>query len=269
MEWRSQNKSMDNVKSLKTCVLASGSKGNCTLIESENTKILIDIGKSCAYITSLLKDLNIEPTEINGVLITHTHNDHTSGLKVFVKRYHPKIYLTSKMYEDIKDHVFLEDCIFINQPFRINDLNIDYIKTSHDVSDSNGYIIKKDSKSLVYITDTGYINEKNTSKLKNHNIYIMESNHDVKMLMTGKYPYHLKQRVQGDRGHLSNDDSSKYLSNYIGPNTEYIILAHLSEDNNTKKLAYDTLLNNLSKHNKKINKIIIAEQDNKTELIAV
>ena len=260
---------MDNVKSLKTCVLASGSKGNCTLVESEETKLLIDMGRSCTYITSSLSDLNIDLNQIDAILITHTHNDHTSGLKVFVKKYHPKVYLTSKMYEDIKDMLSIDDCIFIDKPFNIKDLYIDFIKTSHDVSDSNGYIIKKDDKSLVYITDTGYINKKYTNKLKNHNIYIIESNHDVKMLMTGKYPYYLKQRVQGDRGHLSNVDSAKYLSNYIGENTKYIILAHLSQDNNTKELAYNTLSNNLSENNQKIDNIIIAEQDKKTELIEV
>lgn len=260
---------MDNVKSLSACVLASGSKGNSTLVEGNKTKILIDIGKSCSYIVQLLNQLNIEPNEIDGILITHTHNDHTNGLKVFVKKYHPKVYLTIKMYEDLKDMISIDDCCFIDEPFRINELEIDYIKTSHDVSDSNGYIVKNNDKSLVYITDTGYINEKNTEKLKNHDIYIMESNHDIKMLMSGKYPYHLKQRIQGDRGHLSNEDSAKYLSTYIGNKTKYIVLAHLSQDNNTKELAYKTLYDNLEKKHQKIQKIIVAEQDEKTDLIKV
>lgn len=260
---------MDNVESLKTCVLASGSKGNSTLVEGKHTKVLIDLGKSCAYITQSLKEISIDPNQIDGILITHIHNDHTSGLKVFVKKYQTKIYLTQKMYEELKELIPYENCIFIEGPFTIKDLKIDYIKTSHDVEDANGYIIELNNKSLVYITDTGYINEKNKQKLLNHNIYIMESNHDIRMLMKSRYPYHIKQRIQGDRGHLSNEDAAKYLSSYIGDKTQYIILAHLSQDNNTKELAYDTLSNNLMKNNQRIANIIIAEQDNRTELIEV
>lgn len=260
---------MDYVKSLKTCVLSSGSRGNVTLIQSPTTNLLIDIGRSSAYTCSKLKEINVNPSDIQAILITHTHHDHIDGLKVFVKKYHPKIYLTKLMYEDINNLIAYEDCRFIQKPFQIGDLEIDYIKTSHDVSDSNGYIIKYRNSSLVYITDTGYIHQKNDLKLKNHNIYIMESNHDVKMLMEGKYPYSIKQRIQGDCGHLSNEDAAKNLSKYFGPNTKYIILAHLSRDNNTEEKAYNTLVNTLSSNHQNLENILIARQDERTELIEV
>ena len=260
---------MDNVKSLSVCVLSSSSKGNSTLISSSSTKILIDLGRSCAYITAKLKELDIDSKDIDAILITHSHNDHTNGLKVFVKKFHPKVYLTELMYEDLKEILNYEDCIFIEEPFKINDLEVDYIKTSHDVSDSNGYIISNNKESIVYITDTGYINQKYSNKLKNHSIYIMESNHDIKMLMEGRYPHYLKQRILSDRGHLSNKDSALNLSNYIGNKTKCIILAHLSEENNTKEKAYNTLIETLNKKNKQVDNIIIATGEDKTEVIEV
>lgn len=260
---------MDNVKSLKICVLSSGSSGNATLVQSSKTKILIDAGKSCAYISNKLKELGIDPTEIEAILITHTHHDHIQGLKVFEKKYHPIIYLTEKMYQELNETIPYENCVIINSPFQLHDLKIDYIKTSHDTDDSNGYIIKSNNSSIVYITDTGYIHNKYDEKLSNHDLYIMESNHDIEMLMNGKYPYHIKQRIQGDRGHLSNEDASKKLIKYIGKNTKYIILAHLSRDNNTEKIATKTLNDMLHKHNQNVEKIIIARQDERTEMLTV
>src|SRR5699024_1080680 len=112
------------------------------------------------------------------------------------------------------------------------------IKTSHDAKGSVGFLITEDDNSIVYITDTGYINRKYFPLLENKNIYYIESNHDEKMLMDGPYPYYLKQRIISDEGHLSNDTTAKYLKKLVGDNTKYIILAHLSEHNNKEELAY-------------------------------
>lgn len=254
---------------MKVCVLASGSKGNSTYIETEESKILIDLGPTTLYIEQKLKDLNINPKDITSILISHTHSDHVNGLKVFIKKYNPTLYLTKKMYEDLSKLFEIKKFQLIEKDFNLNDLNIKVIKTSHDASDSNGYIVEKNNKSVVYITDTGYINKKNHSKLQNKNIYIFESNHDVDMLMNGKYPYHLKQRILGDKGHLSNKDSSYYLSNFIGEDTKTIILSHLSQDNNTQELALNTLNETLKNNDKKIKNIIVATQNERTELVEV
>ncbi len=254
---------------MKVCVLASGSKGNATYIASSSTSLLIDLGPSCAYVEKELTEIGVNPNQIKGILITHTHVDHIGGLRVFIKKYNPTIYLTQKMYEELSTTIFLPNYMWIDSDFTIDDITVKIIKTSHDVADSNGYIVEHNGKSVVYITDTGYINYKNHKRLKNKNLYIMESNHDVEMLMNGRYPYPIKQRILGDKGHLSNQDSAYYLSQFIGEETKCIVLAHLSEDNNTKELALSTLEKALQKEGQQIEHIVIATQRDRTELLEV
>jgi phosphoribosyl 1,2-cyclic phosphodiesterase len=259
---------MDNV-SMKTCVLASGSKGNCTYVASATTKILADLGTTSLYVEKKLKDINVDPNKIDAIVISHTHSDHINGLKVFVKKYHTMVYLTEKMYQDIKEIFPLTDYEIIDGDFQIGDISISVIKTSHDVSDSNGYIFENNDKSVVYVTDTGYINQKNHKRLTNKNVYVFESNHDIKMLMEGSYPYHLKQRILGDKGHLSNKDSAYYLSKFIGDKTDTIILSHLSHENNDPKIALKTLQETLQANNISFNHIMIATQEDRTEVVEV
>ncbi len=254
---------------MKVCVLASGSKGNSTYIEYKDTKILIDLGMSCSYIEQKLKEIGVEAKAIDAIFITHTHSDHINGLKVFLKKYHTNVYLTQTMLDDIVLTFPLKRYILIDGNFEIKDLFVEVIKISHDASDTNGYILYGDDKSVVYITDTGYINFKNHNKLKNKTVYIMESNHDVQMLMDGNRPYYLKQRILSDKGHLSNQASSDYLTKFIGKNTKKIILAHLSQDNNTPEKALQCLQQKLLEEDKTVDKIIVASQNEKTELVEI
>lgn len=252
---------------MKVCVLSSGSKGNTTYIETDNAKILIDIGNTSKYVKEKLEGFGVEPTSLDAILITHTHVDHIKGLKVFENKYHVPVFITKIMHKSLN---FIDDYVWIDKDeFDIKDIHVTPIKTSHDAPDSRGYIVSNKDKSIVYITDTGYINEKYFDILKNKNIYIMESNHDVEMLTNGRYPFNLRQRILSDKGHLSNVDSSKYLSTFIGDNTKYILLAHLSEENNTETLAYETLTNRLIEDKKKVDNIIIAKQDKETDLIVI
>lgn len=242
-------------------VLASGSKGNSCFIKTNNHNILIDIGLTSLQIEKRLKNLNIEPKNIDIILLTHTHVDHISGLKVFVKKYKPKVFLSKKMYKEL--NINLEDYEFIENEIKIDTLLIETVQLSHDV-ECNGYILTENNKSVVYITDTGYIHEKNYQKLSNKDIYVLESNHDVEMLMEGKYPYHLKQRILSSRGHLSNEETAYYLSKIVGNKTKRIYLAHLSEENNTKEKAYNKIketINNIE--------IIVTDQNEETELINI
>ncbi len=253
---------------MKVCVLSSGSKGNSTYVETKNHKILIDIGTSSLYVEKSLKNIGIDPSDIDIILITHAHVDHVGGLRVFTKKYHPNVYISDKILKEANlkiENTNNEENVDIN-----NDIIIKSIKLSHDVDDIKGYIIEEDDSSLVYITDTGYINERTFNKISNKSIYIFESNHDIEKLMNNpNYPYSTKIRILSDKGHLSNKDSSYYLSKLIGPNTKYVILAHLSEQNNTEELALNTLRETLKRKNIDFKNILVAKQNEVTELFTI
>ena len=254
---------------MKACVLATGSRGNSTYIASLTTHLLVDLGTTSLYVEKQLKSANIDPKLIQAIVLTHTHVDHVNGIRVFMKKYHPTLYLTEKMYKELSKEFDIEKYQIINGDFDINDIHFRVFKTSHDVPDSNGYVIESNNRSIVYITDTGYINQKNHSLLKNKNLYIMESNHDVKMLMDGKYPYQVKQRILGDKGHLSNKDSAFYLSKFIGNETKTIVLIHLSHDNNDPSIAFDTLKKELKNNDINFSNILISSQIERTDVIEV
>lgn len=255
---------------MRITVLSSGSKGNSALVETNVTKILIDLGVTRSYIEDKLEEIKVDPKEIQAILITHTHVDHIQGLKVFLKKYHPIVYVTEKLLSLLKEYV--DDFnykVYEDKKTLIGDIEVSVIKTSHDAGESVGFVIKNNDKSMVYITDTGYLNNKYFHELTNHNLYVLESNHDVEMLMNGGYPYHLKKRILGNKGHLSNEDAAYYLSEFVGPKTNTIILAHLSDDNNTYDKAYDTVSTVLKAKEKGVKEIIIAKQKQRTEPIEI
>lgn len=252
---------------MRVVVLSSGSKGNTTFIESGNTKILIDAGNSCKYIVNSLKGIGIEASELDGIFITHTHSDHIKGLKVFLNKYNIKVYCSVKMMDELD---FVSNYELISEGvISLGDLNINIIKTSHDVSESFGYVLENNNKSIVYVTDTGYINNKYFPILTNRNIYIFESNHDIEMLNNGSYSFDLRKRILGDKGHLSNYDSALYLSKFIGSDTKCVMLAHLSEENNKPSIAYNTLMERLKISEQKIDRVVILEQDVCSEEILI
>ena len=253
---------------MKVSVLSSGSKGNCTYIETKNHKILIDIGTSSLYVEKSLNSIGVNPKDIDIILITHAHIDHVNGLRVFTKKYNPQVYISDKILKESNlriENISNEENILIE-----SDIKIRSIKLSHDVTDIKGYVIEEDTDSMVYITDTGYINENNFEYIKNKNLYVFESNHDVEKLMNNpKYPHNTKIRILSDKGHLSNKDSAYYLSKLIGNNTHYIILAHLSEKNNTEELALSTIKETFERKNIYFQNILVARQNEMTELMEV
>ena len=242
-------------------VLASGSKGNSTYIKTKNHEILIDAGCTMTYLNEKLIENNTNLDNIDYIFITHTHSDHVSSIKNIIKKYHPTLILTIPMLEDLPYLKTYENIILLEDDMIIDNLLIENIKTSHDTSDSRGYIINEGDSSVVQITDTGYLNQKYFNKLKNKTVYIFESNHNADMLLNGRYPGWLKRRVASDKGHLSNESSAFYLSKIIGSNTKEIILAHLSEENNTPEIALETLQNEFKDHEIEFNNIIIAKQN--------
>lgn len=255
---------------MKVCVLSSGSKGNSTLVITDKVKILIDLGTTTSYVEAALNNLNVNVKEISHILITHSHVDHIKGLKVFIKRYNPVILVTEDMKNVLEKELgnfryeYYEDKKAI-----IGDLTVNVIKTSHDAEESIGFVLTNNNSSMVYITDTGYINQKYFKILSNNNLYVLESNHDIKMLMDGPYPYYLQQRVRGDKGHLSNKQASDYLCKFIGDNTRKIVFAHISEHNNSYEKVIETFNEELSKNDMKFDDVLIAKQNEATEVIEV
>lgn len=226
---------------MQAIILGSGSKGNSTLLITDTKKILIDVGFSLSKIKMILDKHHFSLSEIDFILLTHNHKDHIAGLPSLTKKEQKNVYIPKGMYKEVNKLVDADYIMPISQnDFYIDDLHITFLPTSHDAISSVGFLIE-DTNSLVYMTDTGYISQKNLKRMHDKNLYILESNHDPKMLMNGPYPYVLKQRVISDTGHLSNEMTGNYLKELIGDNTKQIILAHLSETNNTEELALETV----------------------------
>lgn len=226
---------------MKIKTIASGSKGNCTVVICENTKLIIDMGISFLTLKKSLEENSLSFEEFNGILITHCHKDHIKGVSTLLSKTNIEAYIPKEMYESLKEYIPYPKCKFVEDLFNINDVEIELIHTSHDVPYSVGYIIKNKDRSLVYVTDTGYINRKYLKRMENHNLYLIESNHDEVMLMEGPYPRFLKERVISDRGHLSNTTTANYLKKITGPRTKTVILAHISEKNNTKEKVLEAI----------------------------
>ena len=232
---------------MKITVLSSGSKGNSTYVDLGSMKLLIDVGLSYNKIRERLSKINVDIKDIDMVLISHDHTDHTYGLKVLLNKVKPMLYITKEVEKAVLQSKY-ENSIYIEDSINIKDVTIKIVPTSHDAITSNGFIVEQGKESLVYITDTGYINHKYLKSITNKTYYIFESNHDTEMLKKGPYPEYLKQRILSDVGHLSNELSAGYLSRIIGPDTKKVVLAHLSDTNNTPSIALKTV-NDILKEN--------------------
>ena len=237
---------------MKITILSSGSKGNSTLIETNNHNILIDAGLP---LKNLEKRLTKKLPPIDILIITHCHSDHTKGLKSIIKEHSPIIYTLENVLNDIISY----DKINHEKQINLTDTIINLFELSHDVP-CLGINIKYNNKELVYITDTGYIKNKLLKEYQNKDVYIIESNYEEEMLLNGSYPFYLKQRIRSDKGHLSNNDTCRYLKTLIGENTKYICLAHLSEENNNPDIVESKVIEALNTTKNNIEKVIICSQ---------
>ena len=255
---------------MRICVLASGSKGNSTYVETKNHKILLDIGMNVGYIKERLEELGVSLNDIDTILISHVHSDHIGALENYIKKYQANVYMTIGMIDELSNDSFInryEHLVLFDDDIYLDDVKIAVIKTSHDTKDSKGYVLSEGRNSVVYLTDTGYLNQKYFNVLRNKTVYLFESNHDVEMLLNGKYPAWLKDRVVGPYGHLSNKDASIYLAKLVGNNTKKIILLHLSHENNTEEKALDTIKNIFLEYGIDFENISCAKQNEKSEII--
>lgn len=252
---------------MKVKVLASGSKGNSCLIMTDSIKVLIDVGVSCQYLEKELQKIHLSIFDIDKVFITHTHSDHVKGLKVFLKKTGLSASIPKAMEEELETVIDSNKIEFLDDVNQFLDLSVELVHTSHDTACSVGFIMESGGSSVVYVTDTGYINRKYLKRMVNKDLYVLESNHDETMLMDGPYPYYLKQRVISDSGHLSNKTASKYLSTIVGEKTKCIVLAHISEKNNTEEKALEEVHGRLDSIYS--GDILIAKQNESLDLIEV
>lgn len=233
--------------------ISSGSNGNCIFIENNRTKILVDAGISKKKIEDGLQFYGCNPKNLDGILVTHEHLDHIKGLGVFLRKYDIPVYTTSKTIESILSSsnigavdIELFTPIEKDKTFEINDLHIKPIPISHDAVDPVCYRFDSVNKSGAVVTDLGTYNEKIIAELQGLNSILMESNHDVRMLQTGTYPYRLKQRIWSDIGHLSNESCGRLLCEILSDQLKHIILGHLSGENNYPDLAYQAVRNEIN-----------------------
>lgn len=233
---------------MRLCSIASGSSGNCIYVGSDNTHLLVDTGISKKRVDEGLSALDIKGEELDGILITHEHSDHIQGLGVFSRKYGIPIYATKGTLEGIKgskslgkisDDLYHE--IQIDQRFQLGDIDVEPFHISHDANDPSGFRFEQGKHAVAVATDLGIYNNYTVEKLKNLNAILLEANHDIHMLEVGSYPYPLKRRVMGERGHLSNELSGQLLCDILHNSLEHIVLGHLSKENNYPDLAYETV----------------------------
>ncbi|MBQ2803548.1 MAG: MBL fold metallo-hydrolase [Lachnospiraceae bacterium] len=233
---------------MRLCSIASGSSGNCIYVGSEATHLLVDVGISGKKVEAGLNSLGLTGMDLDGILVTHEHADHISGLGVMARKYDIPIYATQGTIRAIQNTASvgkIESSLFKevqeDKKVTIKDLTINPMKISHDAAQPVAYRAIYGSKKIGICTDLGVYNDYTVECLKGMDALLIEANHDVNMLQVGPYPYRLKQRILGDKGHLSNENSGRLLSRVLHDKLQTIVLGHLSKENNLPELAYEAV----------------------------
>ena len=233
---------------MRMCSIASGSSGNCIYIGSERSHILINAGISGKRVEEGLRSLQLSGQDVNGILITHEHSDHIKGLGVLSRKFGIPIYATpgtaaaireSESLGKIDGSLFVE--IKADTSFAVGDLKIEPFRISHDAAEPVAYRVACGDKTMAVATDLGVYSDYTVDKLQELDVLLLEANHDIHMLEVGGYPYYLKRRIAGERGHLSNESAGKLLCRVLHDKMKAILLGHLSKENNYAELAYETV----------------------------
>ncbi len=246
--------------SLHFSVLASGSTGNATYVETEEHSFLIDAGFSGKQMEGLFSQIDRKMENLSGILVTHEHSDHIKGIGVLARKYKLPVYANEKTWKAMDG---LVGEIPVEQKFvfgmetvkSFGALQIESFGVSHDAAEPMFYVFHHTDKKLVLITDTGYVSDRVKGIISNADTYVFESNHDVQMLRMGRYPWNIKRRILSDVGHVSNEDAALAMSEVAGDKTKGFYLAHLSLDNNMKDLARMSVTQTLESRG-----IIVGEQ---------
>ena len=215
--------------------LSSGSKGNATLVWTDETAILIDAGISALQIRRRVADSGLEIEDVDAILVSHEHIDHVRGTKTLSGRYGKTVYATKDTWGSGK--IDAENRGVLKSELVFGDISVRTFPVPHDAADPVGFEIFHEDRKLVAVTDIGHVPPYLKETISDADVVIIESNHDVDMLMNGPYPYYLKQRILGADGHLSNDDCADALRESLNPDAVAVMLAHLSEENNRPELA--------------------------------
>lgn len=242
-------------------ILASGSSGNCTYIETPQQRVIVDAGLSGKKIIGLLDQIDRTASDLDAIFVTHEHSDHVHGVGVLSRKYNLPIYANKETWLAMDRSIGKiadENRRFIepDDMMTLGDLDILSYSVSHDAIAPQFYSFQKGSKQFVMLTDTGYVSDKLRGLLRNASAYLIESNHEIEMLRYGKYPWSVKQRILSDKGHLSNEDGALAMVDLIGEATQDIYLGHLSSDNNTKNLAMSAMTDILTERDFPVEKSI-------------
>ena len=265
---------------MRLCSIASGSSGNCIYVGSDCAHVLIDAGISGRRVEAGLNSLELTGRDLDGILITHEHSDHIKGLGVIARKYGIPIYATGGTVDamvrsgslgKIPEGIFRE--IREDEPFLIKDLVVNPFTIPHDAAQPVGYRLECGEHSVGIATDFGKYNEYIIENLQNLDALLLEANHDIRMLQVGRYPYCLKQRIMGDRGHLSNENAGQLLCRLLHDNLKAVFLGHLSKENNYEELAYETVCSEVTMgdnpYKSKDFKIQVAKRDYISEIETV
>ncbi len=265
---------------MRLCSIASGSSGNCIYVGSDCAHVLIDAGISGRRVEAGLNSLELTGRDLDGILITHEHSDHIKRLGVLARKYNIPIYATGGTVDamvrsgslgKIPEGIFRE--IREDEPFLIKDLVVNPFTIPHDAAQPVGYRLECGEHSVGIATDLGKYNEYIIENLQNLDALLLEANHDIRMLQVGRYPYYLKQRIMGDRGHLSNENAGQLLCRLLHDNLKAVFLGHLSKENNYEELAYETVCSEVTMgdnpYKSKDFKIQVAKRDYISETVTV
>lgn len=233
---------------MRLCSIASGSSGNCIYVGSDATHLLVDVGISGKRTESGLNELGLTGRDIDGILVTHEHADHINGLGVMARKYGIPIYATKGTIDALRSVSSvgkIDEALFRevkeDEKLIIKDLAVNPMKISHDAAQPVAYRVSYGRKKVAICTDLGHFTDYTVDCLRGMDVLLLEANHDVNMLQVGSYPYYLKQRILGDRGHLSNENSGRLLSRVLHDGLQAILLGHLSQENNLPELAYEAV----------------------------
>ena len=254
---------------MRVSILASGSSGNITLLETESTRLLIDAGLGKRETLARLAAVEKSVDRLDGILITHEHNDHCSGLPQMLGLWKAPLYVTEPTMEALErtlpetlgKRLRGVEKIQAGQRFCIGDIEVHAFAIPHDAADPIGFTFRADGVKLALVTDLGYMPALVKVHLRDADCMVLESNHDLDMLKVGPYPWSVKQRVGSRTGHLSNDKLAKFFCTDYDGNASYIVLAHLSEQNNHPELARGTAEKALGPRQTLLhNRVILASQ---------